>query len=115
MLSLIIQSYIAVMYYYTLQLIEEEAHKLLTEGKSSSGEESAQEDEDDKDVPMAEMEDDIPLTKTSYPSVPPAYPPIQVCLCHMLCRSGVVVLYVWVIQFYNDPSLFTLCKIWILK
>ncbi len=56
-------------------MIERQARELLS---GSSGAESVSRDnEDDRDVPMAELDDDIPLTKTGY-SVPPAYPPIQV-------------------------------------
>ena len=63
-----------------IQIIEQEAQKMISESKSTSGDDSSQEnEEDDKDVPMAEMEDDIPLTKSGYP-VPPAYPPIQASL-----------------------------------
>jgi len=61
------------------QIIEQEAQKMISESKSTSGDDSSQNEEDDKDVPMAELEDDIPLTKTGYP-VPPAYPPIQASL-----------------------------------
>ncbi len=47
-------------------------------GRRSSGEdESPVPEDDDMDVPVKELDEDIPLTKTGY-SVPPAYPPIQV-------------------------------------
>ena len=61
-------------------MIERQARDMLLTESRSSGEESVSrdnEDEDDRDVPMAELDDDIPLTKTGY-SVVPAFPPIQV-------------------------------------
>ena len=48
--------------------------------ESSSPEDSPQrrgEEEEEEDMPVKEIEEDIPLTKPGYP-VPPAYPPIQV-------------------------------------
>ena len=49
--------------------------------KDMSGDEEspsrAEEEEEDMDVPIKELEEDIPLAKTDY-TVAPAYPPIQV-------------------------------------
>ncbi len=50
-------------------------------GESSSsprGRDEEEEEEEDMDVPVKEELEDIPLTKSGYTPVPPAYPPIQV-------------------------------------
>lgn len=51
------------------------------DGEGSTGSSSpmpGQEDDEEEDVPKVDMEEDIPLAKTGFLAVPPAYPPIQV-------------------------------------
>jgi len=57
--------------------------------ESSSPEDSPQrrgEEEEEEDMPVKEIEEDIPLTKPGYP-VPAAYPPIQVYILVHVCRD----------------------------
>lgn len=81
---------------FCVQVIERQAREILSghgdrdgsAGESPSPkdreeeeeeEEEREEEEEDMDVPMKEeLEEDIPLTKSGYTPVPPAYPPIQV-------------------------------------
>ena len=69
-------------------MIERQAREILSGhgdhngsgGESPGPRENDEEDEEeDMDVPVKEdLEEDIPLTKSGYTPVPPAYPPIQV-------------------------------------
>ena len=49
----------------------------LDSSSGGGGDQMEDDDDDDLDIPVREMEEDIPLAKADY-SVPPAYPPIQV-------------------------------------
>ncbi len=79
-------------------MIERQAREILSghgdrdgsAGESPSpreNEEEEEEEEEDIDVPVKEeLEEDIPLTKSGYTPVPPAYPPIQVRFAYpILC------------------------------